>query len=170
MLDRNSKLQKAVSFTTRPIRPNETEGRQYYFTNKKTFKILEAKGKILTSRYYNTYENGKRSIWHYGLPKSEVFDKEYSVAILDHEAVKRVIRKLGKEKVKVVYLYAEESELYKRSAQRKDEHKEFVRRLEDDKKQFVGIEESADLMLRTDTDEHSENLMKIESLLFEEVE
>jgi len=165
LLDRNPSMRRAVSYTTRPIRPNEKEGIEYYFTDNNSYMELENSGKILSHRSYNTYENGKVAVWHYGLPKSEVKDNTIFTTILDHEGARRVLNKLGKERVKIVYLEAEEDELYERSKMRQDEHREFVRRMEDDKIKFKGVGNVADLMLRTDTDRHGRNLYKIEKLL-----
>lgn len=168
LLDRNSNLQRAVSYTTRPIRAGEKEGREYYFTDVDSYLRLEKQGKILSSRFYNTYENDERTIWYYGLPKSEVEKDTNLVTILDHEGAKRVQRKLGRDKVKVVYLYtSSEDILFKRSLRRLDEAKEFKRRLEDDKIKFKGIEETSDLMLLSNGDKelHESNLEKIEAFL-----
>lgn len=168
LLNRNNNLRRAVSYTTRPIRQGEKEGREYYFINEFSYMILEEEAKILSSRSYNTYENGEKTMWHYGLPKSEVTNDRKSITILDHAGARRVKNILGEENVKIVYLYTSKEEvLYNRSLSRLDEIKEFERRLEDDKEKFKGVNITSDLMIQTDVDKdtHELNLKKIESLM-----
>lgn len=47
LLELRPDLKLAVSVTTRPPRPGETEGRDYYFTNPAGFQIFLARGKFL---------------------------------------------------------------------------------------------------------------------------
>jgi guanylate kinase len=64
-------------------------------------------------------------------------------------------------------MQAPDEELRKRSHARLDESAEFERRLDDDKKEFEGIEKVADLIINTNTHDHESNLKAIESLLEE---
>jgi len=61
MSDNTMGLKKIVPYTTRPIRENETNGVQYYFTDKLGMEELFAAGKIIESRAYNTVHG----IWYY---------------------------------------------------------------------------------------------------------
>ena len=54
-------LKEVVSYTTRPIRTNETDGVEYYFINKKELEDWTSKGKVIETRCYDTV-HGK---WYY---------------------------------------------------------------------------------------------------------
>ena len=168
LLERNPKLKRAVSHTTRPIRPGEEDGREYHFVSDREYKMLESNGEILSGRTYKTIAEGKQAVWDYGLTYLAVEHptSEY-ITIVDHEGVKRLTRALGKDIVKVVYLHATEKTLRARSLVRLDEAAEFNRRLDDDIIKFEGIEISADLMLSTNhvTGDYESNITEIERLL-----
>lgn len=54
-------LREVVSYTTRPIRTNETDGVEYYFITKKDLDDWTSKNKIIEKRCYDT-AHGK---WYY---------------------------------------------------------------------------------------------------------
>lgn len=167
LLEKNSNIHRTVSYTTRPMRPNETNGLEYYFIKDTEFFLLAIKGLLLESRSYRTFQNGIETNWYYGLAKSEVTGYDNSIAILDHQGTKEIIDALGEENVKVVYLTCDDDELKRRSKARRDENKEFDRRLEDDKLKFKGIEKIAKLTLNThgDSNQHEQNINAILALL-----
>ena len=59
--DETLKLKKIVMYTTRPIRAQERNGEEYYFVNDEKLVRLEAEGKVIERRSYNTIHG----IWHY---------------------------------------------------------------------------------------------------------
>lgn len=54
-------LKEIVPYTTRPIRIKEIDGVEYHFTEEDEFHRLEAEGKIIEARAYNTYHG----LWRY---------------------------------------------------------------------------------------------------------
>lgn len=54
-------LKKIVPYTTRPIREGEQDGVEYHFVNESEYEILEASGKIIEERAYNTFHG----LWRY---------------------------------------------------------------------------------------------------------
>lgn len=58
------KLSKIITCTTRPARPDETEGKDYFFVSENTFKDRISKDYFLE---YALVHN-----WHYGTPKDHV--------------------------------------------------------------------------------------------------
>lgn len=54
-------LMNIISYTTRPIRENETEGIEYFFTDEMAEEAFEKEGKLIEKRSYNTF-HGK---WDY---------------------------------------------------------------------------------------------------------
>jgi guanylate kinase len=57
-------LALSVSYTTRPPRPGETDGREYHFVDRKTFEAMLARGDFLESAeiYGNRYGTSKKWI------------------------------------------------------------------------------------------------------------
>lgn len=62
----HGKIVRSVSATTRPPRPSEREGRDYYFISEKKFLSLERAGRFLESK--------KLFQFYYGTPKKKVDD------------------------------------------------------------------------------------------------
>ncbi|MBC7221617.1 guanylate kinase [Candidatus Bipolaricaulota bacterium] len=67
LLSRDPKLTFSVSATTRPRRPEEVHGRDYYFVSEAEFDRLIAEGALLEWTVYQGHR--------YGTPKSEVIDR-----------------------------------------------------------------------------------------------
>lgn len=61
MADEALNLKTIVPYTTRPIREGEQNGREYYFVDDAEAGRLEAEGKVVESRAYNTIHG----IWKY---------------------------------------------------------------------------------------------------------
>ena len=59
--DSGLNLKKIVSYTTRPKRENEENGREYFFSDKEQLDELKKQGKIIEERIYNTVYGP----WHY---------------------------------------------------------------------------------------------------------
>ena len=55
------KLKKIVPYTTRPVRENEENGVQYFFTDEDGFNRLVAEGRVIEARAYNTVHG----LWRY---------------------------------------------------------------------------------------------------------
>jgi guanylate kinase len=165
LLERNSQLKRAISHTTRPIRPQEVGGREYYFVSSEIFYQMIRDRKFMETRVYSTIQNGEKANWFYGLTYDEVPQKGAAIAIVDHQGILEILHRKGDTPVKIIYMQAPDEELRKRSSARLDESAEFERRLDDDKKEFTGIERVADLIINTNSDDHESNLKAIESLL-----
>lgn len=67
LLERDPKLVFSVSVTTRPPRPHEVHGRDYYFVSEAEFDRLLAEGALLEWTEYQGHR--------YGTPKSEVVER-----------------------------------------------------------------------------------------------
>ena len=61
LLAEELKLKKVVPYTTRPIREREKDGVQYYFVDEDRMRELEAEGRIIELRSYDTVHG----IWYY---------------------------------------------------------------------------------------------------------
>lgn len=167
LLKRNVHLKRAVSHTTRPKRPQETDGLEYYFINQSEFINMLYNNELIEHRSYQTFEKGEKTIWHYGLAKKTISSTDTFIVIVDHNGAKELIEALGRRNVKIVYLKCDISELRHRSLKREDERQEFERRLQDDIVKFKNIENIADLILDINhpIDDYITNINAIEALL-----
>ncbi len=69
-------LKNIVMYTTRPIRVGETDGEEYHFVEEEKLFALEAAGKVIERRSYNTVHG----IWHY----FTVFDEQIDLKVHDY--------------------------------------------------------------------------------------
>ena len=65
-------LKKIVMYTTRPIRAQEKNGEEYFFVNDEKLARLEAEGKVIERRSYDTVHG----VWHYFTVCDEQIDLE----------------------------------------------------------------------------------------------
>lgn len=131
-----------VSTTTRPMRPGEKEGREYYFITKEEFFKMKENDEFIESREYHTIvkdENGNSNndTWYYGLSKQEVDKTEYGLFIVDAGGFNELKMVYGRNTVVPIYIQGIESELRERAVQRGDCMEEFDRRLVDDIEKFM---------------------------------
>ena len=141
-----------VSHTTRPPRPNESNGYDYYFINKEDFINMNNKDLFIETREYKVNTEIGNDIWYYGLSKSEldittILNK---IVILDLKGMKELAEYIGRENLFVVYLDCDSDIRMDRMIKRGGmTGKEISRRFESDELDFIGIEESVDLCANT---------------------
>ena len=141
-----------VSYTTRPPRPNESNGYDYYFINKEDFINMNNKDLFVETREYKVNTEIGNDIWYYGLSKSEldittILNK---IVILDLKGMKELAEYVGRDNLFVVYLDCDSDTRIDRMTKRggmTDE--EISRRFKADELDFIGMEESADLCANT---------------------
>jgi len=89
-----------ISHTTRPIRPKEKNGQDYYFVSDAQFKQMIDDDLFIEYRTYNTLVDNIPSTWYYGLDKQTIDEldvhKNY-VTIFDVQGVKEFIDYYGRE-------------------------------------------------------------------------
>ncbi len=71
LADKSLELVPLVSYTTRPKRAGETEGREYHFTDEAGFEKLKTEGKVIEDRAYDTVYG----LWRYFTVDDGTFDK-----------------------------------------------------------------------------------------------
>ena len=141
-----------VSHTTRPPRPNESNGYDYYFINKEDFINMNNKDLFIETREYKVNTENGNDIWYYGLSKSEldittVLNK---IVILDLKGMKELAEYIGRENLFVVYLDCDSDIRIDRMIKRGGmTDQEVSRRFKSDELDFIGIEESVDLCADT---------------------
>ncbi len=157
VLKKDNSLQRSISLTTRDIRDNEIDGRDYYFISKDRFNNMVENGEVLEFAQY-----GKN---FYGTPKAPV-DKwlsEGKTVILKIEVQgAQQIKKLYPDAVGIFVLPPSMEELENRLRSRGTEDEEDIqKRLEIAKNE---VEKSVDYdytVINDDLDSVSNDVLKI---------
>lgn len=114
-------LKTIVIYTTRPIREGETEGVEYHFVDDLKCKELEAEGKIIELRAYDTVHG----IWKYFTVDDGQFDADENyIAIGTLESYRDMRNYLGAEKLVPVYIEVEDGVRLERALKREQAQKE----------------------------------------------
>lgn len=122
LLDNNKYLKLSVSATTRPPRPGEVEGRDYYFLSMEEFENKIAEGEML--------EHAKVFGNHYGTPKTPVKEAlEQGTDVLfdvDWQGARKLRNSSGKDMVGVFILPPSHDELERRLYSRGQDSEEVI--------------------------------------------
>jgi len=114
-ISKNKNFSISISHTTRSPRPNEVDGKDYYFTSKYKFKKLIKKNKFL--EYANVFDN------FYGSSKDLVFEKIESgknvIFDIDWQGTQKIKKKKLKFKLFTIFILPpSKDELIKRLIKR----------------------------------------------------
>ena len=150
MIVKNEFLKPVISTTTRKMRSNEKQDREYHFVTKEEFMLMEAKDEFLETTSYLIPSEG---VVKYGLAKKDVvLSKSSYVVILNPIGLQQVEEQLGKENVVSIYIHRNDKDRFISYLNR--EEKEFSLILEDayerfkkDLNDFTGIETKVDYVI-----------------------
>lgn len=92
-------LSTATSFTTRPMRCNEVEGREYYFIDDMSFWDLHGCNLLAE---YTTYKIADGSIWYYGLTKEELEKNEFVIVVVNPHGLSQLEKIYGDKIVSIL--------------------------------------------------------------------
>jgi len=165
-------LKRIIPYTTRPIREGEVEGREYHFCTEEDVQRLDAEGRIVELRAYNTVYG----IWKYfTVDDGNIqLEKENYLLIGTLEAYTKIRDYFGQDKVLPIYIEVEDGERLLRAISREKsqdvpKYEEMCRRFLADAKDFseenllaAGIEKRFVNVELTDTLSKIENYMKTE--------
>ena len=116
-------LQMSVSATTRPMRPGEVDGKDYYFVNHIEFEGMVAKGELL--EWARVFDN------RYGTPRAPVDAALASgkdvLFDIDWQGTQQLREKAGKDVVSVFILPPSAADLEKRLHTRAQDSDEVIR-------------------------------------------
>lgn len=137
--DETLKLKTLVSYTTRPIRDGETDGVEYIFCDEAKVLEMEAAGKVIERRDYNTIHG----IWTYMTADDGQVDlknQDYLV-IGTLESYLKIREYYGKDVVVPIYIEVEDGERLQRALNRErtqanPKYEEMCRRFLADAKDF----------------------------------
>ena len=95
-------LRSIVSYTTRPIRGGEQDGREYHFVSVDAFERMKDTGKVIEYRSYNTVHG----IWYYFLADDGQIDLENESYLLigTLEGYESLVSYFGKDRIVPIYL------------------------------------------------------------------
>jgi guanylate kinase len=131
-------LQRIVPYTTRPIRPGETEGREYHFCDEKKVQQLQQEGRIVEMRAYHTVYG----IWKYFTVDDGAIDldRHSYLYIVTLEGYVQIQHYFGSERVVPLYIEVEDGERLLRAIERerqgKQQYEEMCRRFLADAEDF----------------------------------
>lgn len=132
-------LKRIVPYTTRPIREGEIEGREYHFCTEADVQRLEAEGRIVELRAYDTVYG----IWKYFTVNdgSICLNRENYLLIGTLEAYIKIRDYFGQDVVVPIYIEVEDGERLIRAISREREqtipkYEEMCRRFLADAKDF----------------------------------
>lgn len=159
-------VKPVISYTTRPIRNCEQEGREYHFVTEKEFERMENNSEFVETRVYKTVSGN----WYYGLPKSgiDLEDDNNYITILDFDGLlelEKWLRSIGQEdKLTSIYIDATEQNRLIRSLNReqnmtKRQVEEVIRRYHDDNANVLPAKSYCDLTFPNNTYEEFDNLI-----------
>lgn len=120
--DAGLNLKTIVGYTTRPMREGETEGVEYHFVPEEEMEALEAAGKVIERRSYQTVYG----VWNYFTVDDGQVDLATGnyIVIGTLESYEKVREYYGKEKVEPLYVQVEDGERLLRALRREMEQTE----------------------------------------------
>ena len=116
MEDESLSLHEIVPYTTRPIRAKEVEGREYHFVSIPQFMAMDAAGKVIERRTYQTVAGP----WHYFTADDGQIDlsKGNFLLIGTLEAYLKLRDYFGTENVVPLYIEVEDGDRLERAIRR----------------------------------------------------
>lgn len=138
ILNKNiSLLKPVVTYTTRPKRKNETEGKEYHFVNDSELTRLDGEGRVIEKRTYHTVYGD----WHYFTCHIDISGREDYIMIGTPDVVDKLYEHYDSDRIIVIYLQLDEKERLLRCINRESQQKvpnysEVCRRYLADEKDF----------------------------------
>ena len=137
--DSKLNLKKIIPYTTRPIREGEEDGREYHFCTEEDVTRLDAEGRIVELRAYDTVYG----IWKYfTVDDGNIqLEKDNYLLIGTLESYVKIRDYFGKDKVLPIYIEVEDGERLLRAISREKQqdvpkYEEMCRRFLADSKDF----------------------------------
>lgn len=122
LMEQNSELKEIVSYTTRPIREGETEGKEYHFVTEYQMEELREQGRIAECRKYDTV----RGPWYYFTADDGQIDFESGdsyVLISTLEGYEKLRHFYGKDNIVPIYIEVDDFERLERAVKRERQQK-----------------------------------------------
>ena len=173
LVKKHPELIEIVSYTTRPIREGETEGKEYHFVTEQQMLELKEQGKIAECRKYYTV----RGPWYYFTADDGQIDfgsgANY-ILISTLEGYEKLRNFYGKENIVPIYIEVEDFVRLERAMKRERQQKspcaaELCRRFVADEEDFSEERlQAAEITNRIENDDLEQALEQIEKLIRKE--
>ena len=164
-LIKNLDFKPIVLYTTRPMRENEIQGREYNFTDFENFQQMNSAGKVIEARIYDTVY-GK---WAYFTAEGSIDSEHDYIGIGTLESYLKLLGRYGKELVPVYIETADDIRLIRAIERERMESKpkytEMCRRFIADSEDF-----SEENIKKAGIDRRFENNGKIDDCILEILE
>ena len=148
---------RVITDTTRPPRPGERHGIDYWFDSEEMWKELWDEKQFVE---HTSYKVASGDVWKYGTTVGSLDDAgENAVIILNPDGVKAFKRR--GISVKIVLINANKTVLLSRLEKRGDNKDEIVRRLAADDKDFKDINKYTDYKFWNDENSDVKRLAKL---------
>ena len=159
LLERDSNLSMSVSATTRPPRPGEIDGQDYYFVEKQDFDAMVAGGQML--EHAQVFDN------FYGTPRDPVqtslSEGRDIIFDVDWQGAQQLSENVAKDLVSIFILPPSMEELERRLYSRAQDSEEVVRkRMAEAVSEMSHYPEYDYIVLNLDVDE---SVAKVEAIL-----
>ena len=129
-----------VPYTTRPIRENEQDGVEYFFTDEEGFQSLKGQGKVVEDRAYHTFHG----VWRYfTVDDGQIqLEKDNYIIIGTPEAYLKMKKYFGEDKMLPVLIELDDGVRLQRALNREREqqipkYEEMCRRFLADSEDFA---------------------------------
>lgn len=121
LLETEKQLKPIILYTTRPIRAGETDGVEYYFVTDDRMQSLQAEGKIIEKRSYDTIHG----TWSYFTADDGQIDLDnyHYLGIGTLESYEKLRKYFGKESLVPLYIELEDGERLQRALFREQQQK-----------------------------------------------
>lgn len=155
ILKTNKNVKAAISTTTRNMRSNETQGKEYYFVTNDIFNEMLVNEEFIEQRCYQVTDG---STWKYGLSYKSINTEDNYICIVDWKGYCDLKRALGEEVTIGIYIVADIKERLNRSLSRESlkeekQYLEIFRRFLDDDIKFSIDEISKECVVLKNNDE-----------------
>lgn len=162
-------LTRGITCTTRPPRPGEKDGEDYFFLTPEEMHARISNGYFFETKYYDTAEG----VWIYGTPL-DLLQRDDVILILSPDRVWEIMDTPAywalRQNCRFYFLDATDSKITKRMIERGDEGAEIIRRVSADRRildaQYGAMKDQATLYLRNrPIEEMADSIWKVESLV-----
>lgn len=144
----NYGYEKIITWTTRPMRPGEKQDLTYHFTDDEDFEEKIEEGFFAEWKKYNSVFG----TWYYGTAVQDITNNlNNKIIILTPSGYEDIKEYINNEEILSVYLDSSLRTLYKRLKFRGDNPKEIKRRLLHDIKDFKGIKNKVNVVIKNNT-------------------
>lgn len=141
MLTENFRYDKVITYTTRPMRDNETNGVDYFFVTEEEFYDMVQNDRFVE---YQEYKVDKET-WRYGTEKNELYNHRDAVIIVEVFGLLE-LKKMDLPMISF-YIKMDDKERWKRQIDRGDDILEVALREVRDKTAFGNIEKEVDYVV-----------------------